>query len=379
MTPVSLPGYLLQTAVPDIDGPTAWLVNIGKGLTTRKSPPVQREVLGRIVVATAVASAALEAVGQLALLAVTLPMIAVKRVVWISLIGCSMLVSGLFWLIHRDAMEIGLAVWIKRLVIHVFLLLRVPSVLWAHLKVWKGLMADHLILMRQITAFALTVENQLSRFFSYNHVVQHAIRARQLTRFAVLALPWMVINPSEAIRYANKLEVGPSRRPSLATRIWAATPSPWTLAGRGAEKCLVFTGNHFSKVLLLYVALRFYQDFTAKQVGPFTYVTELPGRGWDYTVDGIGSGFQRIWRWLLPNHIERDEFSQMLDAMNKLAEQRPNPGVIPAQPLSTMAVPPTMPAAIPQDLDEMAKRLKALEDLVAALKAQPCPKPSDPT
>lgn len=313
MIPTSLPLAIVREVMPHFQGPTACLVASGKVWSCSHRSALHRHVLARLACVTAVATAAIEAVVHFGLMLATIPFIGVKRMTWIGLIGLSMIGDGIFWLIHRDALDISAATWIKRIVIHVILFGRVPGVVFNHLKVWTGLMRDHLILVRKITAAALTVDSYLNRFFSQDHLVHHGNQFSQLSVYTLTGLYYAALDPQQAASRAEAAGLGPASRPSLFARAWAQMPSPLHMGGRVVEKALLLGGDHFGKVALALLAYSAYRDYTQQVAslaarplaslgggagspyGPVDWSLGIPGRMGGWVFDGLRSTIRGFW------------------------------------------------------------------------------------
>lgn len=316
MIPTSLPLAIVREVMPHFQGPTAWLIASGRAWSCSHRSVVHRHVFARLACVTAVATAAIEAVLHFGLMLATIPFIGVKRVIWMGLIGLSMLGDGIFWLIHRDALDISAATWIKRIVIHVILFGRVPGVVFNHLKVWAGLMRDHLILVRKITAAALKVDSYLNRFFSQDHLVHHGNQLTNLSMYTLTGLYFAVMDPQAAASRAEEAGLGPASLPSIWARTWAQVPSPLYIGGRVVEKALLLVGDHFGKVALAFLAYSAYRDYSEQVAalklnlrgssggsmddtplgyGPVDWSLGIPGRVGDWMFDGVRGTIRRFW------------------------------------------------------------------------------------
>ena len=315
MYPVGLSEYLIKAVFPDFLGPTASLIVYAKKCRQDDSAFLRRWV-SRATYLTTIATAALESLVHATLAITTLPLVAVRRIIWISLIGFSMLVGASFWIVHRDTLDISAAVWIKRIVIHVFLFLRVPSVVFSHLKVWSGLMRDHLIFARQATAFAIRVEDRLRRFYSFSHVEYHARQAYHLALFSVYTALFGITDPDKVMHQGDQLGLGPSL--PLRPSIWSKMPSLPTLIGRTVEKVLIFVGDHFVKIGVCFLIYLAYESCGSREEIQ-NYLREIPKN----VVRQMTEIVRRIYDWLLPPDIT-GFFINTQTLLNKVLQTDPS-------------------------------------------------------
>lgn len=311
MSPVSLPAALVHVFVPNFDGPTAWLLSHASSCALNRNSVTQRIFLSRLACIAAVATAAFEMVVHTALLAVTIPMVILKRYIWIALITSSYIMGGLFGLIHGDAFRLGWEVWIKRILIHIGLFLRHPVVVCDHLMVWRGLMWRHSVLIVQITSLAWRIECSLSQYFSSKHVIHHAWQAFHLFRYTLIGIPDGLRNPGRTAKWGIDAGIGPTKQLSLLTRTWNRVPSPYPVIGKILARSLTLIGDHWDKILLL-TLYGMYRDYYHKT--PSFHITDLP--------DGIFNLLRKIvggtWEIFISRPLTPEEFLERVkDAMEK--------------------------------------------------------------
>lgn len=316
MSPVSFPAAIVRKVIPEFNGPTAWLLSRVRTCARNQHSEMQQVVGARVCCIAAVATAALEMVVHVTLFAATIPMIAAKRCIWMTLIGCSAILGGLFGLIHGDAFKLGWEVWLKRIAIHMGLFLRHPSVVWDHLMVWRGLMWEHSVLIVQITSLALSIERHLSRVFSSHHLEHHALQAFRLLRFIFEGIPSGLWNPEITAKQAIEQGLGPTKPRALIVRLWRCIPSPYPIIGKVLAKTLVFIGAHWDKLGVLLIAYAAYKDSSAFLSLP-GYLSNLPVRVLDGTLDGLEKVASAVWRIISPAHLTPEQMERLIEAVEK--------------------------------------------------------------
>lgn len=316
MNPISLPAAMVRCIIPGFDGPTAGLLAGARIMALDPHSAVNRQVYSRLFCVAAVGTAALELLVHATLFVATIPLITVKRAVWITLISCSYVAGGLFGLIHGDAFRLGWEVWIKRIAIHVGLFLRHPSVVWDHLMVWRGLMWKHSVLIVQLTSLALHIERSLSHFFSSRHLEYHAHQSIQLLRYTIGGIPAGLWDPGKTAKRAMELGLGPTRPRSLVMRVWRQIPSPYPAVGWIVAKSLVAVGKHWDKIGVLLVAYAAFKDYRGFLSFPL-YVAELPVRVLDATLSGLQKVMGDVWRVISPRHITPEDLDRLIAALEK--------------------------------------------------------------